>query len=566
MKNTTVSGTPVAAEAQRIAELEAELQRRAVEAQAALRELQHFHYALDQHASVAVADLNGTMTHANQRFCGLSGYSREELIGKTHAVVRAGVHPPAVYEELWRTILSGSVWRGELCNQKKSGERYWVDASIVPFKDDFGRITQFVSICIEITERKFAQERLVRQEALLATTSRMAEIGGWELQRDASGPQWSDVIYRIHDLPMGPPPSMDTALGFFPPEVRTMLVDSVKAAFGEAKPFDFVAPLVTAAGRRRWVRSIGEPQIVNGEVTSIIGALQDITRQKHLEVELAHAQKLESIGQLSAGIAHEINTPAQFIGNNVAFLKEASAEIVGVLDRIAELAESRQGGTVTPGELLAALRTVDMAYLREEVPRAIAQSAEGIERIQTIVGAMKEFSHPAVDKMPTDVNRAIESTIIVASNEWKYVADVKTDFDRGLPLVSVMPGSFNQVVLNMIVNAAHAIGAAAEMDPKRAGKPGTIEIATRRAGTWAEVRIRDTGCGIPEKIRDRIFDPFFTTKPLGKGTGQGLAIAHDVIVNKHGGTISVQTDCGIGTTFIVRLPLNIEDPDATAAA
>jgi signal transduction histidine kinase len=400
----------------------------------------------------------------------------------------------------------------------------------------------------------------------LATTSRMGEIGGWEIERGAAAPRWSDMVFRIHDLAVGRAPSLHEAFEFFPPEARAVAVDSVKAALEEGMPFDFVAPLITAAGRHRWVRSIGEPQSAGGQVTRIIGALQDVTHLKQLEAELAQAKKLESIGQLSAGIAHEINTPTQFIGNNIGFINEASAEIFGLVDRIAELAANSTGGTVAAREVLDVLRTVDLDYFRDEVPRAIAQSIDGIDRIQKIVGAMREFSHPAVEKTLTDINRAIESTIIVASSEWKYVADMKTDLDDDLPQVSVMPGSFSQVILNMIVNAAHAVGAVVESGMQGGGKKGTIAVSTRRVGAWAEIRVHDTGCGIPESIHDRIFDPFFTTKPVGKGTGQGLAIAHDVIVKKHGGSIAVESAPGAGTTFVVRLPLTIEKADAIAAA
>jgi PAS domain S-box-containing protein len=685
------------AQAQRIADLEAELQHRGLEAQLALRELRHFHYALDQHASVAVTEVNGVISYANQGFCDLSGYSREELLGKTHALLKSGTHSAALYQEMWSTILAGFVWHGELCNRKKNGERYWVDTSIVPSKDDSGRVTQFVCIRIEttkrklaedrlaaqeinareseerlrkisdslpamiaywdkaaicrfanqahferfgftpeqivgmsferlfgaafnrdqcarvdaalkgerqlfdqaslardgtlrhwqseylphwhdgqvigfyalvidITDRKQAEERLSRQEALLATTSRMGEIGGWELRRNASGPQWSEMVYRIFELPVGQAPTIEKTLDFFPPDVRTMVTGSIDAAFEHGESFDFVAPLITATGRHRWVRAIGEPQIVKGYVTSIVGALQDVTHQKQFEIEIAQAQKLESIGQLSAGIAHEINTPTQFIGNNVGFLKEAAAEIFGVLDQVSALARKGGAGTVSACELLAALGTADLDYLREEVPRAIEQTADGIGRIQKIVGAMREFSHPAMEKTPTDLNRAIESTIIVAGNEWKYVAEITTDYDVGLPEVAVMPGSFNQVILNMIVNAAHAVGAVLEGSGAAGPKKGTIAVSTRRVGEWAEIRIRDTGCGIAENIRDRIFDPFFTTKPVGRGTGQGLAIAHDVIVKRHGGAIAVESEPGGGTTFILRLPLTEQNVDVIAAA
>ena len=201
-----------------------------------------------------------------------------------------------------------------------------------------------------------------------------------------------------------------------------------------------------------------------------------------------------------------------------------------------------------------AVKGVDTGYLMEEIPKAIDQTLEGITRVSTIVSAMKEFSHPDTkEKIPLDLNHAINSTITVARNEWKYVADLETEFDPSLPLISCLPGEFNQVILNLIVNASHAIS-----DVVKKGGPemGKIKVQTRNCPEWAEILIQDTGTGIPEKARSRIFDPFFTTKAIGKGTGQGLAIARSVIVDKHGGSIHFETEEGKGTTFIIRLPLN----------
>ena len=189
----------------------------------------------------------------------------------------------------------------------------------------------------------------------------------------------------------------------------------------------------------------------------------------------------------------------------------------------------------------------------EEVPGALSQSLEGVERVAKIVRAMKDFSHPGGDeKVAVDIHRAIENTIIVARNEWKYVADLKTDFQESLPPVPCFPDEFNQVILNLIVNAAQAIADARGNGSR--GK-GTITVSTRQAGGWVEIRIADTGTGIPEDIRDKIFDPFFTTREVGEGTGQGLSVAHTVVVKNHGGTISVDSEVGRGTVFLVRLPM-----------
>jgi PAS domain S-box-containing protein len=282
----------------------------------------------------------------------------------------------------------------------------------------------------------------------------------------------------------------------------------------------------------------------------------DVTERKMLESQLVQAQKLESIGQLAAGIAHEINTPTQYVGDNVRFLQEAFTDLATLIEHTTDLLQAAKDGMPLAPLIEAAeasAKTIDVDYVLEEVPNAIRQTLEGVERVATIVRAMKEFSHPGhEEKTAIDLNQAIDSTITVARNEWKYVADMVTDLAPMLPLVPCLPGAFNQVILNMIVNAAHAIAEAIE---KGHGTKGTITVSTKHVDKWVEIWIADTGAGIPVAVRERIFDPFFTTKEVGKGTGQGLAIAHDVVVKKHGGTITFESEEGRGTTFRIRLPL-----------
>jgi PAS domain S-box-containing protein len=294
-----------------------------------------------------------------------------------------------------------------------------------------------------------------------------------------------------------------------------------------------------------------------GCLTDISMLKQTLEERDRLEHNLRQAQKLEAIGQLAAGIAHEINTPTQYVGDNLRFLKESFGELDSLLTQLVKV-----GGTPA-GKLLA---DADFDYLKEEIPRALNQSLEGVDRVAKIVRAMKEFSHPAREKTATDLNRAIQSTITVASNEWKYVADIEMDLDANLPAVCCSPAEFNQVVLNIVVNAAHAIGDVVGDGGKGKGK---IQVRTRPDGDWVVVEISDSGCGMPPHIQQRIFDPFFTTKEVGKGTGQGLAIAHNVVVEKHGGTIKVNSAPGKGTTFTIRLPIGgaeKSDSDTAGAA
>src|SRR5688572_415975 len=291
-----------------------------------------------------------------------------------------------------------------------------------------------------------------------------------------------------------------------------------------------------------------------GCVTDISMLKQTLEERDRLEDNLRQAQKLEAIGQLAAGIAHEINTPTQYVGDNLRFLKESFGELDSVIEQLVEAG----GGTARK-----ALDDADFEYLKEEIPRALNQSLEGVDRVAKIVRAMKEFSHPAREKTATDLNRAIQSTITVASNEWKYVAEMEMDLDANLPAVHCSPAEFNQVVLNMIVNAAHAI---TDVVGDGGNGKGKITVRTRSDGEHVVVEIQDSGSGMPLHIQQRIFDPFFTTKEVGKGTGQGLAIAHNVIVDKHGGTIKVNSAPGAGTTFVIRLPIGGMKSDSENAA
>jgi signal transduction histidine kinase len=239
----------------------------------------------------------------------------------------------------------------------------------------------------------------------------------------------------------------------------------------------------------------------------------------------------------------------------VRFLKDAFHDLKGLLENYQRLSPAGDGTPLSSEDvqkIADEVKRADPGYLLEEIPKAIEQTLEGVSHVSTLVSAMKEFSHPGTkEKVPLDLNHAIGCTITVARNEWKYVADMETEFDSSLPLVSCLPGEFNQVILNLIVNAAHAIGDATRKDGS--GK-GTIKIQTRNCPEWVEISVQDTGSGIPEHVRARIFDPFFTTKEIGKGTGQGLAIARSVVVDKHHGTIHFETELGKGTTFILRLP------------
>lgn len=325
---------------------------------------------------------------------------------------------------------------------------------------------------------------------------------------------------------------------------------------GDAK---LTSEIEVVAKENRRVRLEVKPRLIRqgGNPVGIHAIARDITGRDIAEMELRQAQKLESVGRLASGIAHEINTPIQFVGDNARFLEDSFVSLKTLIAKFGALCDAASSGAIGP-ELLREVRRVkeesDYAYLMEEIPRAITQTMEGVERVATIVRAMKEFAHPESKEMaPADLNKALLSTMTVARNEWKYVAEIETEF-ADLPLVVCNIGDLNQVFLNLLVNAAHAIG-----DLVKGGGKGKITIRTAAGGDKVHISIADTGSGIPASIRTKIFDPFFTTKEVGRGTGQGLAIARSVIVERHKGTLTFESEVGKGTTFHIRLPVSQEE-------
>jgi PAS domain S-box-containing protein len=351
------------------------------------------------------------------------------------------------------------------------------------------------------------------------------------------------------------------------PELREPVIQEVGKDEDDSA-FAARYPIRHASGETRWVLEEGRVvRDADGEVVQLDGTLSDITVMKGLEEErgrieseLRLSQRLESIGQLASGIAHEINTPVQFVGDSLSFVTgawEDIAEYVGDLEELC-LAERTPD---TPERVRDAAERVDLDYLRERVPAALERAHGGLGRVSTIVGAMRQFGAPqGSEHTPADLNEAIRSTLVVAQNEYKYCAELETDL-QDLPPVVCNVGELNQVFLNLVVNAAHAI---ADAHPE--GR-GTISVRTRLDEREVTIEIADTGGGIPPEIRDRIFDPFFTTKEVGKGTGQGLAISRTIVVDQHHGTLAVDSEPGHGTTFTIRLPLaDAAGEDAAAMA
>ncbi len=432
------------------------------------------------------------------------------------------------------------------------GQEKWISDRAFPVRDQNGQITRVVGIAEETTSRKRSEKEL----RLVQSSLEHASYAIFWFDPEARVVYANEAACRS----LGRSHEELRSLGI--PDIDPQFTKEVWPAFWEelktrcSKTFE--SQHRAKDGRVFPVEVTATYLEFDGQEYGFAFAL-DITERRKLEGQLRQAQKLEGIGQLAAGIAHEINTPAQFVADNLTFLRDSWNSVHELVDLYRHTIQDNMPG-LSPDiaeALKQAERKCDLDFIVTEAPQAIIQSLEGAHRVAEIVRAMKEFSHPdSAEKKATDLNRSIQSTITVARNEWKYVADIAIRFDQTLPPVVCYPGDINQVILNLVVNAAHAV-----KEKMRDGEKGRITICTRRRDKFAEISVADTGTGIPEAIRSRIFDPFFTTKEVGKGTGQGLSMAHAIIVKKHGGKIWFETEIGTGTTFIIDLPIHPSGPE-----
>ena len=521
--------------------------------------------AMFEQAAVGMAMVgsDGRMLRVNRRLCEIVGYPVDELLTLRFMDL---THPDdvALDVEASRALRSGAMtsYIREKRYLRKDGGTVWIKLAVGAVRDAEGLLDYFVSVFEDVTEHKQAEAALRESEA-----------------------KYRGLFESSHDA----------ILTIEPPNLRFVDANpSAVAMFNASAAADFVAlgPLELSPDKQDDGRFSGDAAREHVQTAMRVGsatfewmhkrldgrvfpaavlltrterggrtilhcAVRDLSEQKRLEVELGHARKLEAVGQLASGIAHEINTPTQFVGDGVHFLKEAFdgyRQLAGHYQRAVGLLKTAGGHESLVGEIRAIEERVDLAYLDANVPGSFESCQDGIARISTIVRAMKEFAHPdQKEKVPANLNQALKTTLAIAKNEYKYVAEITTELGD-LPAVPCYVGDLNQVFLNLIVNAAHAIG---DVVGQSGGK-GTIRITTSREGDLARIDIADTGAGIPEIIRQRIFEPFFTTKGVGKGTGQGLAIARSIVVTKHGGTLTFESELGKGTTFTIRLPIGAD--------
>ncbi len=334
-------------------------------------------------------------------------------------------------------------------------------------------------------------------------------------------------------------------------------VDGLSAGADDyvTKPFDASILCARVEAATRVARLYEELNARTRELEQAQQELEaEVAMRQRMEADIRLANKLEAIGQLASGVAHEINTPAQYVGDNLQFLSTALTDLIAFFGE-QTLALVQSGEPSALDRMAERSKELDIDYLLQEMPRALSQASEGVAQIARIVSAMKDFAHPGgADKVAVDLNHLIESTVTISRNQWKDVAEVVLQLDPDLMPVECHEGEIKQVVLNLLTNAAHAIG------DKRAAThetaPGRIVIGTQQEGDAVKVTLSDTGCGISERDGERIFDPFFTTKEVGRGTGQGLPIVRSVVMDRHGGRVTFESTLGVGTSFHVWLPLH----------
>ncbi|GAU08757.1 hybrid sensor histidine kinase/response regulator [Desulfoplanes formicivorans] len=494
---------------------------------------------------------DGVIADCNETFVELMGASKEQLVGFNPAkntsskmrkiIARALGGEVSVYEDEYTSVTGG-----------KTIELRAIMNPVTPGKTP----TEVIAILEDIGVAKKAQQELVR--SLEANKQLVDKIPSLLIQVAEGGTvlQWNPVAESVLGIPAEEvigKPLQDIDLDWD----REVLVRTMNQCLEQEEHIRLKSMTFHRADGYEGVLGLTVTPLSSGPVAQrsllLMGA--DITERLNLETQLSHARKLESVGQLAAGIAHEINTPTQYISDNTHFFKDSFEDIREVVGAYRQLFDACAERDVEPAlreHIEEALEEADWEFLEEEIPQAIDQSLEGLERVADIVRSMKDFSHPGTkEKTVTDINRALASTITVSRNVWKYVADLEENFDEALPPITCLPGEINQVFLNLITNAAHAIGD--KVGDGSQGK-GRITVTTRHDDAWVDVLIADTGAGIPEHIAHRVFDPFFTTKEVGRGTGQGLNICRMIVVEKHGGEIDFTTRPGEGTTFVVRLP------------
>ncbi|MDD2897148.1 MAG: PAS domain S-box protein [Desulfuromonadaceae bacterium] len=517
-------------------------------------------------ATIVITDVDGNIEYVNPKFLQTTGYTFAEAIGQNPRILKSGELSPEGYAELWKTITSGREWRGEFHNMRRDGTLYWEYASISPLYDKEHRISGYLAIKEDITDRKAVEAELANSR--LELEEKHGQLEHLFSQVELAKREWEQTLDHLQDFVILTDADhrirrFNKLLSEATGKPYATLLGSdwrelIYAAGFRFVTFDGVSGEMHHPGSGRTyditIYSIKNVDEVTGYVVSLNDttelriATQELEKTyselKEAQVQIFQQEKMASIGQLAAGVAHEINNPMGFISSNLTTLNK-------YIDRLSEFIAAgdqilvASAGSEETENLKALRKRLKIDYIMDDSRQLITESQDGAGRVRRIVQDLKSFSR--VDQAESallNLNDALETTINIAWNEIKYVATLTREFGD-IPAIKCHPQQLNQVFLNLLVNAAHALG----------NSQGIITVRTWYEEEHVFVSIADTGCGIAEDIQKRIFEPFFTTKEVGKGTGLGLSISYDII-RKHGGSITVESEIGRGATFIVKLPVD----------
>jgi|GEM_PF-7092469 len=508
-----------------------------------------------------VTDLRGNIEYFSPEFATITGYSEDEVLGKNISILQSGQHRPEFYKDLHDTLARGEVWRGTFCNAKKDGSLYVHPQTILPVKNESGEIAHYLSMWRQTASTappenlRFEDQATQTFELVDRFDFLLSHINAIFYTHDRSGrityisPSVTDITgYEIEEWSTHYSTFMTSAE--INDEVAIYTEEMLRS--GKAPP-PYNVELFHKDGSRITFEIHEAPLYEQGEIVGVLGLARDVTKELQNELRLQQAEKLESLGQLAAGVAHEINSPMQFIGDNILYLKKSFERVQAIIEQA--IHGKTEGAIGCCGkDTQSQLQMITAKSLT-----AIAESLEGVDQIREIVQSMRFASFIGSENLKkSDLTPLIFSAVTLTKSEWKNIAVPELKIPDNLPQIWCTPGLLVQALTNILNNSIEAIQERAEKSSR--GFRGKIVVEAQHVKDEIKISISDNGAGISSEVYKKLFDPFFTTKEPGKGTGQGLPFVHSV-VEKHGGQIFIDSAVNRGTTLTITLPVKAPQSD-----